>query len=82
MVNIYYLCHQHNAVSKKVVLIEKSLIWSILTLLLLLWRVGGHGGIYGDQGTFWVHHHDGCVPAIRHQEKLICFLLYLHHKVF
>ncbi len=34
-------------------------------MLVLLWRVGGHGGIYGDQGTFGVHHHDGSVPAER-----------------
>lgn len=34
----------------------------------LLWRVGGHGGIDGDQGTFWVHHHNGSVPTQRRQE--------------
>lgn len=39
-------------------------------LIVLLWRVGGHGGIYGDQGTFWVHHHDGSVPAVRGQEEI------------
>lgn len=31
----------------------------------LPWRVGGHGGIYGHQGTFWIHHHDGSVPVVR-----------------
>lgn len=30
----------------------------------LLWGVGGHGGINGDHGTFRVHHHDGGVPAV------------------
>lgn len=32
---------------------------------MLLWRVGGHGGIDGDQGTFRIHHHDGSVPVVR-----------------
>lgn len=37
----------------------------------LLWGVGGHGGIDGDQGTFRVHHHDGGVPAVG---KKVAFL--------
>lgn len=40
---------------------------------MLLWGVSRHGGIDGDQGPFWVHHHDGSVPTQRRQHDF-CFL--------
>lgn len=33
-------------------------------LNILLWRIGGHCGINGDHGTFWIHNHDGSVSAV------------------